>query len=136
MRELLVALAGAAALLSAAGCGRDHSPHPETQEVEVKRALTVLYFDGCPNTPGFVEATEQAAARLGAGWRVELVDLQSLPEDDLRRGYGSPTVLLDGRDLFGAPDPTSASLNCRHYPRGNPTADSIARAAEAFRRDQ
>ena len=36
------------------------------------------------------------------------VDLASLPEDDLRLGYGTPTVLVDGVDIMGVPKPKSA----------------------------
>lgn len=93
--------------------------------------LTVLYFDGCPNTPPVIEAAEQAAALLGSDWSVSTIDLEALPDDDLRRGYGSPTVLVSGRDLFGAPAPTSATLSCRHYAAGVPDAHAIVAAVRA-----
>ena len=95
--------------------------------------LTVLYFDGCPTTPGFIDAVECAAASLGGGWRVDAVDLQALSPNDPRRGYGSPTLLLDGRDLFGDGPAAQASLSCRYYRGGPPDAEAIARAVRALR---
>ena len=90
--------------------------------------LTVLYFDGCPNTPGVIDAAKKAASRLGGGWDVQTVDLEQLPREDLRRGWGSPTVLVDDRDLFGAPPPASPTMSCRHYSDGVPDTEAIVRA--------
>lgn len=90
--------------------------------------IEVLYFDGCPNTPPVIEEAEAVAIDLGDDWRVERVDLESLPANDTRRGYGSPTVLYAGKDLFGLPASSSSALSCRHYPGGNPTRESIRSA--------
>ena len=125
MRTLLVTclIAGAALV----GCATP----PTTQTSHATKAqqeLTVLYFDGCPNTPRMIQAVKEAAKRLGPAWTVRLVDLEDLPEQDIRRGYGSPSVLLDGRDLFGAPLPDSPSLACRTYVGGAPSTDSLVDA--------
>jgi hypothetical protein len=37
------------------------------------------------------------------------IDLASLSGDDFRRGYGTPTILLNGHDLFGMPKPLPTS---------------------------
>ncbi len=36
---------------------------------------------------------------------VGVVDVGKLAESDYRTGYGTPTILLDGEDLVGAPLP-------------------------------
>ena len=94
----------------------------------VMHTIQVLYFDGCPNTPPVIEAARAVAEDLGEDWEVEMIDLESLPQRDTRRGYGSPTILFEDRDLFGLPEPTSGALSCRHYPGGNPTRASIRSA--------
>ena len=45
--------------------------------------------------------------RLPAGYA--LVYVEDLPATDLRRGYGTPTILVNGRDMFGAA-PSSGRL--------------------------
>lgn len=93
--------------------------------------LVVLYFDGCPNTPPLLESARRAVARLGDPWELVRVDLEALPDDDPRRGYGSPTILLGGEDLFGLPAPSTSALSCRHYPGGLPTAEAVIDAVRA-----
>jgi hypothetical protein len=36
---------------------------------------------------------------------------------------GSPTILIDGKDLFQQPIPDQPSLACRFYPEGLPEYD-------------
>ncbi|RMH13641.1 MAG: hypothetical protein D6695_03450 [Planctomycetota bacterium] len=115
-----------------AGCRSMNVSQSNKERGSAERRLTVLYFDGCPNTPPVIAAAQQAAALLGSEWSVHTVDLEALPEDDLRRGYGSPTVLLESKDLFGAPTPTTPTLSCRHYAQGLPDADAIVAAVRSF----
>lgn len=90
------------------------------------RTIEVLGFEGCPNTPATLANTRAAVARLGLGASVAYIDQERLPEGDVRRGWPTPTVLVDGRDLFGMPQPTSAAMGCRLYPGGAPSVDEIA----------
>jgi len=117
-------------LFGLAGCSYDQASPANASFSHNARARTMhtielLYFDGCPNTPPVIKATEAAVRSLGDDWALVRVDLKSLPEDDLRRGYGSPTILYQGRDLFGEPAPVSPALNCRHYAGGPPDRDRI-----------
>lgn len=93
------------------------------------RTIEVLGFTGCPNTPTILANTRAAVARLGWGGpdaSVAYIDQEGLPEGDTRRGWPTPTVLVDGRDLFGMPAPTGAAMGCRLYPGGAPSVDEIA----------
>jgi hypothetical protein len=49
---------------------------------------------------------DQALAALGTPTTYQVLDLASLDDTDVRRGYPTPTVLYAGRDLFGMPEPT------------------------------
>jgi len=94
--------------------------HPSTHSIEL------LYFDGCPNTPKMLDSLDYAVIHSAiAASSLERTDLTTLPEDDLRRGYGSPTILVDGHDLFGASAPASPNMSCRIYPDGLPTTQAI-----------
>jgi hypothetical protein len=87
--------------------------------------VEVLSFASCPNSPAFFERVQAAAGEI-VGIRVVYIDQESLPESDLRRGYPTPTALVDNEDLFGLPRPTSPAMGCRMYPGGLPSAEDIA----------
>ena len=90
--------------------------------------LQVLSFEGCPNAGILAASLEEACAQLGLPVSlIEYVDLGDLDDDDPRRGWGSPTILVDGADLMGLEPPAGAAISCRIYP-GNilPTARQIA----------
>ena len=83
-------------------------------------AIELLGFPGCPNTPAMRENLTAALAAIGKGWAFQDTNQEALPEDDPRRGYPTPTILVNGRDLFGLPVPTAPSMGCRLYPGGVP----------------
>ncbi len=75
--------------------------------------VEMLIVPDCPNGPVLKERLELAlAGRTDVELTEHVVDDQSEAE---RRGmHGSPTLLVDGRDPFAAPD-TPASVSCRLY---------------------
>lgn len=93
--------------------------------------IELLGFPGCPNTPAMRANLKAALAAVGKGWTFKDTDQERLPEGDLRRGYPTPTVLVNGRDLFGMPAPTAPSMGCRMYPGGVPEAAEIATKLKA-----
>ena len=73
--------------------------------------IKILYFNGCPNWETAAARVRTVLAELDrANVAVESVDVHQtshLPSE----WAGSPTVLLDGRDLFAAADcPPSTDL--------------------------
>jgi hypothetical protein len=94
--------------------------------------VILLYFDGCPLTPPVRQNLAIAVATLRMS--LEEVDLATLPPGDPLLHYGSPTVLVNGRDVLGLPPSPDAGLACRPYPEGLPTAErwaELLRAATA-----
>lgn len=83
------------------------------------RVIELLWWDGCPSHP----AVREQLAALG----VEVVELEIVTEEDAERErfVGSPTIRVDGVDLF--PSDEAPSLNCRIYRlrdgRFSPTPD-------------
>jgi len=95
-----------------------------------------LVFDAdCPNVDAARDQLKAAFAQLGIepAWR-ELVNDDDMPE--YARGYGSPTVLVDQRDVAGA-TPSDGSSCCRVYRDANgvlvgvPTIDDLVVALRA-----
>ena len=52
---------------------------------------------------------DQAIRGLSQRMAVDVVDVGDLAESDYRTGYGTPTILMDGEDLVGAPLPAPAA---------------------------
>lgn len=91
-------------------------------------AIQLLGAPDCPNTPTLRANLKAAVAALGGNWTVEDIDQNALREDDIRRGYPTPTILVNGRDLYGLPLPTSTNMTCRMYSDGIPDANDITAA--------
>jgi hypothetical protein len=68
--------------------------------------LVFLTREGCVNTSTMRTRLDEALARLDAPKRYAVIDADTLADSDVRRGYGTPTMLYDNRDLFGMPEPT------------------------------
>ncbi len=98
---------------------------------DAQPVIELLGFPGCPNTPELRDHLRAALASIGKGWTFRDTNQETLPEHDLRRGWPTPTVLVDGRDLFGMPAPTEPSMGCRIYPGGVPEAKDIAEKLKA-----
>jgi hypothetical protein len=86
----------ALALLVAA-CGQHLVRHTPT--------LTLLTRDGCMMTDALRVNLEAAIRSLGSSATYAVVDLGTLAPTDPRVAYPTPTLLADGRDLFGLPEP-------------------------------
>jgi hypothetical protein len=93
--------------------------------------IELLGFGGCPNTRTMRSNAQDAVKALGISAEVHYVDQESLPAKDRRRGWPAPTILVDGRDLFGLPAPSDSTLSCRMYPGGAPSVEEIAAALKA-----
>ena len=63
--------------------------------------LVLLTRDGCVNTDTLRSRVVEALARMPAAPSLQLVDLDTLPTSDVRRGYPTPTLLYADRDAFG-----------------------------------
>jgi len=63
--------------------------------------LTFLTRDGCVNTPKMRANLDQALKALGWSTDYQAIDIGTLPADDARTGYPTPTLLYKNRDLFG-----------------------------------
>jgi hypothetical protein len=91
--------------------------------------IEFLSFAGCPHAPVLRQRLDEALAGLALTVTPIPIDLVSLcQEKDLRAGFGSPTILVNGHDLFGM-DPPSCMQDpaCRIYRPGLPsTAEVLA----------
>lgn len=98
--------------------------------------VDLVYFQGCPNVGAARTQLARAFALVGAPgtWSEWRVDAAAAPAH--LHGYGSPTVLVDGRDVAGVA-PLEGTTSCRLYasegdePRGAPPVETIVAALRA-----
>lgn len=88
--------------------------------------IELVGFPGCPNTPAMRDNLRAALKSIGGGLTFLDVNQEALPESDIRRGWPTPTVLVNGEDLFGMTAPSDPSMGCRIYAGGVPDPARIA----------
>lgn len=95
--------------------------------------LTLLYFEGCPN---WKIAAERLTAVVADRDEVTLTTrlVHTLEEAERVGFHGSPSIFLDGVDVFAEPG-AGVGLSCRVYATpdglaGAPTTQQIQRALD------
>lgn len=99
-------------------------------------SVELIYFPGCPNVAEARSHLVKAFAevKLAPRWSEFRTDDPDLPGH--ARGFGSPTILVNGRDVTGAA-PADSAESCRLYTDetgrrvGIPSLESIAAALTA-----
>ena len=96
----------------------------------MKIKIEFQHFHGCPNGPKLLKNLLEAMK----GYE-EFIDYQEVIIDtnELARkaGFlGSPTILINGKDLMGLKPILNASLSCRFYINGLPTIEFIREIIE------
>jgi hypothetical protein len=87
---------------SLVGCG---SPPQSLPEKGTVKDLVFLTREGCVNTVTMRANLDVALKALGLPDDYQFIDADTLAGSDPRGGYGTPTVLHQGQDLFGMEEP-------------------------------
>jgi hypothetical protein len=78
--------------------------------------ITFQYFDGCPNVQPTLSNLHSVREELGIPESlVELVEVPDPAQAEEHRFQGSPTILVDGRDITTGEIPSGFSYTCRMY---------------------
>ena len=98
--------------------------------------IELLYFDGCPTYKPAQQTLQQALSEEGIGVRIQLLAVNSNEEAQRRQFPGSPTIRVDGCDLFPAGERQEWGLGCRMYttPEGLRSTPTKAMIREAMLR--
>jgi hypothetical protein len=91
--------------------------------------IKVLYVPGCPNHQPALDRLNAALAAEGVRADIEEVAVPDAALAESLRFPGSPTVRVNGVDIFpqSAP-PGEFSLSCRWYEGGFPSVEAFRRA--------
>ena len=89
--------------------------------------IEFLSFKGCPHAPILRKRLDEALHAIGVTATPLAIDLHMLRQaNDLRSGFGSPTILLGGLDLFNMATPSHAQdPACRLYRPSRPTTAEL-----------
>lgn len=98
MRWTRVFAAALLAVMVACASGKQAQP-PNAKQ------LVFLTRDGCVDSKVMADNLTTALRAVGGTLNYDTVDLDRLPQDDPRRGYPTPTVLVGNKDLFGMTEP-------------------------------
>src|ERR671911_1096228 len=95
--------------------------------------VEILYFNGCPTYETATKTLRAVLTEEGVEAEIELVAINSDEEAQRLRFPGSPTVRVDGRDLFHVPEHEDWRLGCRVYAtpeglRSSPSAEMLKEA--------
>lgn len=99
--------------------------------------VQILYFEGCPTYRAAEQMVREALVEEGIEAEVGLVAVNTDEEARRLRFPGSPTIRVDGRDLFPVPERGDWRLGCRVYatPAGLEGSPTIGVLREALRRE-
>lgn len=78
--------------------------------------ISFQYFDGCPHSKATLGNLERVVTELGIpSDQIQLVLVHD-PEEAERVSFaGSPSVLVDGVDIYTGKPPAEASFSCRVF---------------------
>jgi hypothetical protein len=90
--------------------------------------VEVLYFDGCPTYETATKTLRAVLAEEGVEAQIDLLAVNTDEQARRLRFPGSPTIRVDGRDLFPTTEREHWRLGCRLYPSaeglmGSPSAE-------------
>jgi hypothetical protein len=95
--------------------------------------IEFLAMEGCDNLAKMWDSLQDALKELQLKQSINKLDLIELSEKhDLRAGFGSPTILVDGKDLFDAPFPATFHPSCRYYAFGLPSSKNIVEKLKLY----
>jgi hypothetical protein len=103
--------------------------------------VEVRFVEGCPGLPVIWQRLRHALDAIGcAGVDIRLRQVRTDAEADALGFTGSPTILIDGNDLFEQPDAV-AGLSCRLYrsargTTGSPSTEQLTAALGGNRVDR
>jgi hypothetical protein len=92
--------------------------------------VELVYDRDCPNVDAARAVLRRAFAELGVAPALIEWDRNDRDSPDRVRGYGSPTILVDGQDIAGV-EPNASADCCRLYTsdegglRGVPSVEQI-----------
>jgi glutaredoxin len=87
--------------------------------------IEVQYFNGCPNSEKVLEMVKGFVAKTKFKIDFKEILVETQEDAEKYKFRGSPTILINGKDVEGVEENKTPSLACRYYQNGLPTEESI-----------
>lgn len=100
--------------------------------------VEILYFPGCPNHQSTAQRVREVAQEMGVDVDITERDVTGV-EDPAALGFrGSPTVLIDGKEIESTVTEPTAKLGCRTFSSGTgvPEKELLMQAMAEAARDR
>mgnify|MGYP006424669289 CR=1 FL=1 len=97
--------------------------------------IELIYFTGCPNVEKARANLREACEKAGVTPDWEEFDQEDETAPEHIRHFGSPSILVDGRDVAGGPDTCCQEKTCRLYENGDYAPD-VATIKTAFQQQR
>ncbi len=94
--------------------------------------IEVQHFHGCPNSDEMIKRVREAITRSEVEIEYKEVLVDTPEKAELHKFRDSPTMLVNGIDLEGLPEPDFGNLACRYYKDGIPSVETMINAIEKF----
>ena len=77
--------------------------------------LTFLYYEECPSHDTALERLRQVMTEESVQAKIEIIKVETDEQAQRLRFVGSPTILVDGKDIDPPPSDAYYALTCRAY---------------------
>ncbi len=77
--------------------------------------VTFLYYEECPSHDVALDRLRQVIAEEGIEAEIEIIKVETEEQAQRLRFIGSPTILIEGRDIDPPPSNARYALTCRAY---------------------
>ena len=95
-----------------------------------KLKIDVQYFNGCPNSKKVLNTVKKFIEETDFEIELEEILVETQKAAEKYKFRGSPTILINGKDLENLPENSTPSLACRYYQNGLPTISDIKKAVQ------
>lgn len=77
--------------------------------------VTFLYYEDCPSHDAALDRLRQVMTEEGVKAEIEVVKVETEEQAQRLRFVGSPTILINGKDIDPPPPDALYALTCRAY---------------------
>lgn len=90
--------------------------------------ISFLYFEGCPNSEPTYQNLLEALRELNLNIDVEKINVADLETAKKVKFMGSPSIYVNGIDIYTEKTPDNTSYSCRTYNINNQITGILAKS--------